>query len=459
MNNKKKILIIAFIVAFVIIAGVIVALILSNSGNSAETNEETGVVYSGELTYWGLWEPSSVMESVIEDYETLHPDVKINYVQKSFTNYEDNLYGILQEGDSSDVLVPDIFLIGNGWLPKYQKYLYALPSAIMTTSEYANLFYDTEVGDFTGSNGNIYAMAWGIDGLALFYNKELLEGAGYTSIPSDWDSFVEMAQALTKRNSSTGEITQAGLAIGTSENVLHSESILSFFFLLNGLDNADLMPSSTTIDLSSTKAQVALETYASFTDSETGTWSTSLKNDLELFYEGKLAFMLAPSWRAFDIIESAPSVEFGIAKIPQLPSNNPVYYSMYWGEAVSKYSENPGLAWDFITYLNTESVQKKLYSNASSVRAFGEPYSLKSLASLLTDENDDESVDLNGESYPSSIIEMAPYMKAWQMGDQYFVEDVLNEAITRVIEDDVDASQALKDAQDEINDQLAETNK
>jgi ABC-type glycerol-3-phosphate transport system substrate-binding protein len=169
---------------------VIILLVVQNSsGGGTDVNEETGVTYSGELTYWGLWEPDSVMESVISDYESLHKDVTINYVQKSFSNYEDNLYGLLEEGNSSDVLVPDIFLIGNAWLPKYQKYLYPLPSSIMSTSKYSDLFYGTQVEDFTGSDGKIYAMAWGIDGLSLFYNKQILEEAGYSSIPSDWDSF------------------------------------------------------------------------------------------------------------------------------------------------------------------------------------------------------------------------------------------------------------------------------
>jgi hypothetical protein len=54
---------------------------------------------------------------------------------------------------------------------------------------------------------------------------------------------------------------------------------------------------------------------------------------------------------------------------------------------------------------------------------------------------------------------MAPSMRAWRMGDQYFVENKLNEAITSVIEDGTDPSMALEDAQAEINDQLAESNK
>ena len=446
MNNKinKKVLTIIMIVVAVVLIGVILFILLGNSSDSNTDSTDT-VTYSGELTYWGLWEPESVMESVIAGYKDLHPDVTIHYVQKSFSNYENNLYGLLEEGADSDILVPDIFRISNAWLPKYQKYLSSLPSSIMTSETYSETFYPTVVSDFTGKDGKIYAMPWSIDGLAVIYNKQLLEDAGITEPPSDWDSFVEAAEKLTKRNSS-GEITQAGLAIGSSNNVRHSESILSYLLLLNG---ADLIDSTrTTVNLSSTEAEVALTVYTDFLNDETGTWSTTLKNDLELFYEGKLAMMFAPSWRAFDIIEAAPSIEFGLAPLPQLPGNDSVYYSMYWGEAVSKYCKNKALAWDFIKYLSTAEVQKELYSNASQIRSFGEPYSRMDLAESLMDQ-----------TYVSAIIEMAPYMKSWQMGDQEFVEQKLNEAITNVVEYDMEPASALEDAEVEINDQLAQTNK
>ncbi len=35
------------------------------------------------LTYWGLWEPASVIETVIIEYQKKHPNVKINYSQES----------------------------------------------------------------------------------------------------------------------------------------------------------------------------------------------------------------------------------------------------------------------------------------------------------------------------------------------------------------------------------------
>ena len=441
--DKKTLLIILIAGAFVLIVGILILLLTLNKKDD-NTDSSGGVTYSGELTYWGLWEPTSVIESVIDAYETLHPNVTIHYVQKSFSNYENNLYGLLEEGASSNILVPDIFRIGNAWLPKYQKYLSSLPSNIMTSAEYTEAFYPTSISDFTGKDGNIYAIPWAIDGLGVLYNKQLLEGIGLTEPPADWDSFVEAGRELTERDSS-GNITQAGLAIGTAGNIKHSASILSYLLLLN---EADLIDSTkTVVNLSSTEAEIALTVYTEFADPEDGTWSGNLKADLDLFYEGKLAMMLAPSWRAFDVIEASPSIEFDIAPLPQLPGNNKVYYSMYWGEAVSTYCENKPLAWDFINYLSSKDVQRELYSNASNIRSFGEPYSRIELAT-----------DMVGQPYVSAISEMAPNMQSWQMGDQDFVERKLDEAISNVIEYGMEPSTALEDAESEINDQLAQSN-
>jgi len=442
--DKKTLLIILIAGSFVLIVGILILFLTLSKKGPSDIDDSGNVTYSGELTYWGLWEPTSVMKSVIDTYEELHPDVTIHYVQKSFSNYENNLYGLLEEGASSDILVPDIFRINNTWLPKYQKYLFALPSYIMTPTEYSETFHPTSVLDFTGKDGNIYAMPWSIDGLGVLYNKQLLEGIGLKKPPADWDSFVEVAKKLTKRNSS-GEITQAGLAIGTSENIVHSASILSYLFLLNGANLIDT--TRTVVNLSSTEAEIALTVYTEFADNKDGTWSGNLRNDLDVFYEGKLAMMFAPSWRVFDIIKASPSIEFDMVPLPQLPGNEEVYYSMYWGEAVSIYCKNKALAWDFINYLSSKDIQKELYSNASNIRNFGEPYSRIELTN-----------DMVSQPYVSAIAEMAPNMQSWQMGDQDFVERKLNEAITNVIEYGMSPSSALDDAEAEINDQLAQSN-
>ncbi|MCD4811120.1 extracellular solute-binding protein [bacterium] len=442
MNQKQKklITILGIVLVFLIITLIIVVILGDQESNS--TNTDTDIQVSTELSYWGLWEPESVMQPIIEKYEALHPEVRIVYSQQSFTNYESRLYTRLQQASTSSEPAPDIVRIYNSWTPKYYKYLSPLPTSIMDSTTYSEKFYPTATSDFTAKDGNIYAMPWEIDGLAIFYNKQLLSQAGVAEPPTDWDSFVELAKKLTTKNSA-GQISQSGLAIGTSRNITHSADILSYLMLLNGADIIDETYTST--NLVSDSVLSATYIYTNFTLGEDPVWSSELRNDLEMFYAGNLAMMFAPSWRAFDIIQSAPSIEFGIAPLPQLENNNQVYYSMYWGDSVTKTCTNPDAAWEFISFLIDN--QQDVFSASSQIRAFGEPYSLVTL-------ND----SLANNPYLKAYTIMAPHMKSWGMGDQMFVEKTLNNAITEIVEDGKDIQSAMKNAQIDINDQLAQTN-
>ena len=438
-KNKKLIIIVA-IVLFLLLAGVGSFLLLSkvkDNNNNAENIE---------LVYWGLWEPSSVMQPLIDEYESTHPGVNILYSQQTFSNYESRIFTRLQQASSSTEPAPDIFRIHNTWVPKYYSYLSPLPANVMTRDQYSDIFYPTALSDFTAKDDKLYAIPLEIDGLVVFYNKQLLSDAGFSEPPTDWDSLADLAHKLTKKDSS-GEITQAGLAIGTSRNILHASEILSFLLLQEGVEIID--STRTNVTLNTTKVESVLNVYTGFATGKQAVWSSDLRYDLEMFYSGKLGMMIAPSWRAFDIILSSPTIEFGMATLPQLEANQEkVYYSTYWGDAVNKSSDNTEAAWDFINFLAQKENMMAKFSNESKIRAFGEPYSLVELNSSMS-----------GNSYLTAIAEMAPYMKSWQMGDETIVKQTLNQLITSIVEDGQDPATALKNAQDDINDQLAQTNK
>ncbi len=444
LKNKKVIIFIVGVLAVFFIIIAMVLLVKKGKDDTTGTNNN-GTSNDQSLVYWGLWEPTSVMQPIIDEFEAANPGVTIQYSPSSFSTYESRIYARLQQTSNTGEPAPDVFRIHNTWLPKFQKYLSPLPSSIMSSSKYAELFYPTAVEDFTGKDGNIYAIPWEIDGLMVFYNKQILEQAGITSIPTDWDSFFELAQKLTVKDSS-GKIKQSGLAMGTSKNIKHASEIISFLLLQEGVNIID--ETKTTVTLNTAKAERVFETYTNFALGDTAVWSSTLRTDLEMFYAGTLAMMIAPSWRAFDIIEAAPNIEFDTAPLPQLKANSEeVYYSTYWGDAVNANSENATLAWKFVEFLSEKEQQLALYSNSSKIRAFGEPYSLVELNS-----------EMEGDSYVSAIAQMAPYMKSWQMGDESFVKASLNQAITDIIENEVDIESALKEAEDTINEQLAKTN-
>jgi maltose-binding protein MalE len=68
------------------------------------------------------------------------------------------------------------------------------------------------------------------------------------------------------------------------------------------------------------------------------------------------------------------------------------------GRYVSSTTEYPTQAWKFVKYLSEAEQQQELFSNSSKIRAFGEPYSLKSLNS-----------NLSSNPYTKALTEMSIY--------------------------------------------------
>ena len=433
-EKKKKLLkILLIVLGFTIILSILITL-LSNSKPKQV-----------ELTFWGFWEEEEVMHPLIEKYEAENPGVKITYAIQPLKNYESLLYTRLEQAEFSNEPAPDIAMIHNSWTPKFRKYLSPLPTSVMTREEYTKEFYPTALDDFTGSDGKIYAIPFQIDGLMVIYNKELLREAGYDVPPTDWDSFMEAAHNLTKKDSN-GKIIQSGVAIGTSRNITHSTDILFYFYLQNLAPI--LNKERTYVDFTSPRALNAFDNYTSFAKEQNPTWAAYLPNDLSYFIDGKLAMMFGTSWRALEILEKTQDIDFGLAPMPRLTNNDEVYYSTYWGTSVSKTSKDTLEAWKFVNFLSEPEQLRRVYQNAAKTRTFGEPYSRVSM-----------NAELSENKYTSALAYMAPYMKSFQIGEQAFVEYQLRQAITAVAENKKSSKSTLQNIQDEINIRLAVSNK
>ncbi len=433
MDNRKKIKILSIIAGVLLLLNILLIAMLPRPEKNIE------------IVFWGFWEEEEAMHPLIEKYQDENPGITIKYAIQPLKDYETILYGRLEQSDSSTLPAPDIAMIHNNWLPKFEKYLSPLPSNVMDKDTYSKEFYPTAIEDFTGKDEKIYAIPLQIDGLMVIYNKDILKKAGYSTPPSDWDSFMELAKDLTIRDSD-GKITRPGLAIGTANNITHSIDILSYFFVQNlvQLMNDD----KTEIQLSSERALRAFNTYTSFVQEDDATWATYLPSDLTSFVNGELPMMFGTSWRALDILSKTEEINFGLAPLPRLPNNDEVYYSTYWGTTVSKSSENSEESWKFIEFLSQPEQLRRLNQNAAKIRTFGEPYSRVSM-----------NQELKENEYTQALGYMAPYMKSWQIGDQMVVDDFLKDAITKVVEEEQDSESVLKNTEEEINIKLAQSNK
>lgn len=348
-----------------------------------------------KLTWWGLWEESRVMQSVIIDYKKMHPNVDVEYIKQTPKDYRDRLMARIQNGTG-----PDIFRFHNTWVPMLSNTLLPLPNDVITLEEFKKSYYPVMQKDLV-QNGGIYGIPLEADTLALFVNTDLLKKAG-VEVPKTWEAFAETARKLTERDRA-GAIKTAGASLGTTNNITHASDIISLFMVYQGVDMKKFA--------NFTKNETdALNFYMSFSSAdnsdEDNTWDSTLNESKLAFSKGSLAMYFGYSWDVFDIQTLNPNLHFEIHTVPQLPGVKKTIAS-YWVEGVSAKSPNQKEAFEFMRYLSQKEAAQKMFAEQAKVRPFGEPYARVDLADSLKD---------NKLVYP--FVSQLPYAES-----SFFVSD------------------------------------
>jgi multiple sugar transport system substrate-binding protein len=360
-----------------------------------------------QITYWGLWETNDVLEGAFSEFETANPGVEIIYQKQSHLDYRQRLQTAVASGNG-----PDIFRYHASWVPMLSNDLSAMPSKTMTTDEYQQTFYPV-ASEMLQSNGQIVGIPLMYDGLALYYNKEVLTAAGEQP-PTSWTELKTLAAKLTIR--AGNDIKRSGLAVGNASTTEHFSDIIGLLMLQNGGDPADL---------STKEAQEALIFYSNFVLNDK-VWDDKLPSSTVAFARGDAAMMLAPSWRAHEILEINPNLDFGIVSAPTLGSKK-ITWASFWAEGVSSKSENKDASWELLKFLSSREIMQKLYDEQSKTRAFGEIYSRVDLANTLAND-----------PLVAPFLADAPYAQSWYLSS-YTHDKGLNDNLIKYYQDAVNA--------------------
>ena len=339
------------------------------------------------LSMWGLWESPEVFDAVVAKYKETHPNVTINYDDRSIvkpTQYKDTVATRLSQGG-----VPDIVVVHNSWVPGIKSLLSTMPANLMDATAYSSKFYPVAVKSAV-IDGKIYAIPAYYDGLVLVYNKKHFEEIEQATPPTAWEEFRRLALTLTKKDEK-GTIIRAGAAIGTADNVDFFSDILGLMFAQAGVQ----FPSG----LDTSKAQDAFSYYMMFSVAD-GVWNASMPEASTAFAQEKVSMIFVPSWNLLDIIRARPDLDIGVAPVPQALPESPVSWGSFWMYTVPDKSPNKAAAWEFINYLATDEAQLLMFSKASQYRTYGAPYSRTSLAQQVTLGP--------GSKYLKSLLDVAP---------------------------------------------------
>lgn len=403
------------------------------------------------LTIWGLWEDADAIQPAIEEYKKIKPDVTIKYEYQSSQNYRTRTQTKIAANEG-----PDIYMINNSWTAMFLKSgsITPAPRDVFTPQEYSQAFYPVVRDDFTNylvikaavdasnvsdknkavqdqfnAQGKIYGVPRGIDGLALYYNEDILNAVGI-AVPKTWNEFRDAAFKLTVADDKN-VIQTSGAAIGTTGNVDQWSDIVGLLFLQQPGAKIDAPADQNGADV--------LRFYADFAKTEgKRVWDNTFEKSTQAFAAGKTAFYFGPSWRAQELRQMNPQLKFKISPVPQLAGKN-IAWANYWGYTVSSKSQNSTEAWQFLKYLTSSETEKMLYQKAAETRLLGLPYSRTDLQQ-----------ELINDPLAGAFVAQGPYYKSWYLNSNT-MDQGINDEMIKYYEDAVNATNGGSDPQNALS--------
>lgn len=422
-----------------------------------------------KLVYYRMFDDEDIIKPLIQQYQTTHANVQITY--KKFTDleeYESLIVNELAEGEG-----PDIFSAPNYWILPNKKKLSPAPVNFVSPEAFRSTFVSVAASDMVFTDPldgveKVYGIPMMVDTLALYYNKSAYEDKipARGKPPITWSELQDDVYLLTKKDQSFERFEQAGIAMGRSDNVARSTDILLMLMIQNGVDfyNDNISKaefagqrSVNQAGVSISPAAEALGLYTSFAlpANKNYSWNqylsdaSSASKELEAFAKGKVVMVFGYSYLYDQIAAQIKELEalnvktiklnnVGIASVPQI--NDPATstekrdaYANYFAETVSRTSEHPQEAWDFLVFMSDkENLQ---YYNEKTHRP-------TSRRDMIEDQMKDPVYGV--------FAEQIGYAESLPIYDYKKYSDSFSEAVDSVLAT-ASLTDAIKKAQEKIN--------
>lgn len=296
------------------------------------------------LTHWGAERELEAQDRLFEACEA-STGVNVDLQTVPFGDLLTKIIANQTAGTNTDIIH-----LYNLWLPDFSRSgLLATPPQEVVDAITAN----TSEGVVRGVTSGDQVWGWPteVNTYLLIYNKRLLEEAGFSEPPTNWDELREMAAAITKTDD-TGAVTQVGYGIitGWDSGVVHPWATL---LMSNG--GQYLSDDNTATAFNSPEGLETLQLYADLVESGGANVSVPAQSEFE---QGRVGMMIMANWWRAGL-QNAPGVDYetevGVAPVPVGPSGEESATMSYnWLWSVTSTSPNQEKAWEFIQCLNTE---------------------------------------------------------------------------------------------------------
>lgn len=267
----------------------------SDGGSSDSGKTEISVVAAqyGQNTaeWWKTFE---------EDFEKDNEGIDLNVEVISWNDISTKVNTLVSNDQAPDILNIDVFA-------DYQADDLLLPAEDYVSEETYGKMYEAFL-EQSNVDGTIWAIPDLASARAMYYNKDILEGAG-VEVPTTWD---ELTEACKKIKEAYPDVYPWGIDMTTDEG----QAAFAYYVWNNGGDFTDADGNWT---LNSPENVEAIE-YAiglvndGYTNSDP---ANETRYDLQdMFGTGKVAMMIAPNSLPTYVADGGNEVNYGMAAIP-----------------------------------------------------------------------------------------------------------------------------------------------
>lgn len=185
------------------------------STSTATSTEETAEPIKLRMAWWGSQTRHDRTVAVIELYESLHPNVTIEYEPMDFEGYFNKLTTLVASNE-----VWDIFQLGSNF-PTYQSKIYCLNDFIADGTIDVSGTTDAFLRIAADEKGNQVGLCSGVNTYGIAYDPALFADAGVAEPTENWtwDDYkaacLQIHEKLGIYGSSKFDDWQAGACLGT----------------------------------------------------------------------------------------------------------------------------------------------------------------------------------------------------------------------------------------------------
>lgn len=287
---------------------------------------------------------TTALLDIVEKFEKQHPSIKVDVKEVEFGKAQNQFKTATLSNQAPDILRSDI-----AWTTEFADLDILLPLDDKVSEEDKEDYFDSAF-KYNMYEDHIYGIPMVTDSPALIYNKRMLAEAGFNEAPKTMDKLLMMSKALTNEN-------QYGVFISPD-----SYYALPYVWAFGGgmiSDDMEILINNEGSRNGINFMQKLMNEKVVQPELQFDNWNQAMMDD---FKTGKVAMIINGPWATTDILSGAEfknAENLGIASVPAGPAGQG---SPVGGHnlVISKYSQAPDEAYQFIEFLNNRENQAHL---------------------------------------------------------------------------------------------------